>query len=601
MDDNTIDIRDLNERYFEFLTEKRREDTSLCYTLRKSNFGERLDQGFWFYGSSNYLAVSFWSGMDWKNKTPNIALVITRNGEAFLEFNVSDSDEKKHFVEHEILPRFDQRMNSKSENRKYCIFKERLYSIDDAVKYLNSFLRHIKQEIDEIIKQYVSYSYGRTENGIGFIDLKDFLSTEKKIIRYRERYLMNNTISSAELASRPYSRFPHSEKPSHIAKFEVWNYGPIKHLRIGHIFPETRWIFFTGENGSGKTSLLKAIATCLGYRVLDKPNSLFEANATLYDDTNAKTNIYRINNQGVSRKKPAVVGLCMYGPYRLAKRINQTEDSFLQQFSKIGTFKSLFTDTAPLLNIEYQFALWQTDSRSRIKFEKRAYYIKDVLTSIVPGLYDVRLNLSETNGKIQYFVRPNSNGMDACEVEWEVLASGTKNVLGLITDIMIRMYAQQPHVVDPSEFRGVVLIDEIDLHLHPNAQRELVEHLAQIFPLLQFFVTTHSPIPLLGAPKNSRIYVLKQDDGEISIERMDNQVMFSRIMPNAILSSPIFNLKSLLPDQSDSLLIYSENYYSEINERTRFNSRIDEYVTNKREKELVRLLIEEEHSDETRK
>ena len=45
----------------------------------------------------------------------------------------------------------------------------------------------------------------------------------------------------------------------------------------------------------------------------------------------------------------------------------------------------------------------------------------------------------------------------------------------------------------------------------------------------------------------------------------------------------------------------SENYYSEINERTRFNSRIDEYVTNKREKELVRLLIEEEHSDETRK
>lgn len=75
---------------------------------------------------------------------------------------------------------------------------------------------------------------------------------------------------------------------------------------------------------------------------------------------------------------------------------------------------------------------------------------------------------------------------------------------------------------------GIVLIDEIDIHLHPKWQKRVPLILAENFPKLQFIVTTHSPIPLLGAPKGSRIYVVNRKVKEgISIERMDDKVMFS--------------------------------------------------------------------------
>lgn len=54
---------------------------------------------------------------------------------------------------------------------------------------------------------------------------------------------------------------------------------------------------------------------------------------------------------------------------------------------------------------------------------------------------------------------------------------------------------------DLSSLEGIVLIDEIDLHLHPKYQRLFVEKLTELFPKIQFIVSTHSSVPLLGAHK----------------------------------------------------------------------------------------------------
>src|SRR5687768_1028128 len=94
-----VDIKAFNNEVYDFLNEMRTRDTSLRYTYRKSNYGGRLEDGFWFYGNNDYLTISFWSGMDWKNRTPNIAFSFTSRGEALLEVNVSDSDRKREFVE----------------------------------------------------------------------------------------------------------------------------------------------------------------------------------------------------------------------------------------------------------------------------------------------------------------------------------------------------------------------------------------------------------------------------------------------------------------------------------------------------------------------
>jgi predicted ATP-binding protein involved in virulence len=75
------------------------------------------------------------------------------------------------------------------------------------------------------------------------------------------------------------------------------------------------------------------------------------------------------------------------------------------------------------------------------------------------------------------------------------LSDGYKNMLGTVADIAYRAAVLNPHLGDDavSKTSGVVLIDELDLHLHPTWQRNVVADLKRTFPLVQFIATTHSP------------------------------------------------------------------------------------------------------------
>lgn len=75
------------------------------------------------------------------------------------------------------------------------------------------------------------------------------------------------------------------------------------------------------------------------------------------------------------------------------------------------------------------------------------------------------------------------------------LSDGQRSMAALAADIALRCVQLNPHLAGdaPSETEGVVLIDELDLHLHPNWQRVVVRSLTALFPKLQFVATTHSP------------------------------------------------------------------------------------------------------------
>lgn len=79
-----------------------------------------------------------------------------------------------------------------------------------------------------------------------------------------------------------------------------------------------------------------------------------------------------------------------------------------------------------------------------------------------------------------------------------LLSEGQRNIISLVMDLSYRATTLNPHlgVEATQQTPGVVLIDEIDLHLHPKWQREIVGSLRRAFPLVQFIVTTHSPIVL---------------------------------------------------------------------------------------------------------
>ncbi len=76
-----------------------------------------------------------------------------------------------------------------------------------------------------------------------------------------------------------------------------------------------------------------------------------------------------------------------------------------------------------------------------------------------------------------------------------LLSDGQRSMTALAADIALRCVQLNPHLAGqaPSETEGMVLIDELDLHLHPNWQRRVVSDLISLFPKLQFVTTTHSP------------------------------------------------------------------------------------------------------------
>jgi predicted ATP-binding protein involved in virulence len=93
---------------------------------------------------------------------------------------------------------------------------------------------------------------------------------------------------------------------------------------------------------------------------------------------------------------------------------------------------------------------------------------------------------------------------------WKELSDGFHVYLSLVTDIARRavMLNEQDGGEAPSKIEGVVLIDEIDLHLHPRWQRIVLDGLRKIFPRLQFVVTTHSP-QVLSSALNRQVRLIR--------------------------------------------------------------------------------------------
>ena len=90
-----------------------------------------------------------------------------------------------------------------------------------------------------------------------------------------------------------------------------------------------------------------------------------------------------------------------------------------------------------------------------------------------------------------------------------LLSDGERNVLALILDISKRLAQANPGLDDPlASAEAVILIDEIDLHLHPQWQRKVVGNLERTFPKCQFIATTHSP-QVIGEVTHDKIQMIK--------------------------------------------------------------------------------------------
>lgn len=146
-------------------------------------------------------------------------------------------------------------------------------------------------------------------------------------------------------------------------------------------------------------------------------------------------------------------------------------------------------------------------------------YIKDVITEFKGNkkLQCVRQALERFTGfKNIHIERQDDPKMfvekDGEKLDVNQLSQGEKSLLALVGDIARRLAILNPSLDNPLHGEGVVLIDEVDLHLHPKWQQNLIDKLTQTFPNVQFIVTTHSPHVVSDNP-NVLVYIL--DNGEL--------------------------------------------------------------------------------------
>ncbi|MEO7733885.1 MAG: AAA family ATPase [Kofleriaceae bacterium] len=126
--------------------------------------------------------------------------------------------------------------------------------------------------------------------------------------------------------------------------------------------------------------------------------------------------------------------------------------------------------------------------------------VKSCIADVRRFWFDVQydeLRLERTSGEIQSFA---------------MLSEGVRNMVAMVADIAWRAAVINPHLGPDAHLTtdGVVLIDELDLHLHPAWQRRIVGDLQRTFPRIQFIVTTHSP-QIVASVSREQIRLLEQN------------------------------------------------------------------------------------------
>ena len=166
------------------------------------------------------------------------------------------------------------------------------------------------------------------------------------------------------------------------------------------------------------------------------------------------------------------------------------------------------------------------------------------------------------------------------ELRIEQLSAGYKIMISMVADIASRMAEANPDAMNPLLTPGIVLIDEVDLHLHPLWQQKVLSQLHTIFPNVQFVVSTHSPTVLMGALDIAQIVTLKAGliKSNISLDP------YKKYDVSLLLLSDLFglnNVRSLkyekLSKQRDELLIKSSLSIDEQKELDELNTQLESY------------------------
>jgi hypothetical protein len=186
------------------------------------------------------------------------------------------------------------------------------------------------------------------------------------------------------------------------------------------------------------------------------------------------------------------------------------------------------------------------------KENKRLEKIKTVLARVLPDIESADdiiifapnvLNIPTEQSGVRF---KTFSGL----VPLQSLSLGYKTTLAWTVDLAWRLFRRYPNSPDPLSEPAIVLIDEIDLHLHPLWQLTIVDDLTQLFPRTQFVATAHSPL-MVQVAHTANLAVVKKEGRETVIINDPEVVRSWRV--DQILTSGLFDVPYSRDKQTESL------------------------------------------------
>jgi AAA domain, putative AbiEii toxin, Type IV TA system len=198
---------------------------------------------------------------------------------------------------------------------------------------------------------------------------------------------------------------------------------------------------------------------------------------------------------------------------------------------------SLFDESAVLTPLSAWLPDLSDDRRSEVM---------GILARLLPDAH-----LADDKGEETIF---RTRGQD---VPYRALSDGYRSFIGWVGDLLFQIYTASDGSLPFDEVGGIVLVDEVDLLLHPEWQREVVPNIARALPKLQFVFTTHSPIVAGTLHANNILLARTREDGSSTLGRIDAQI--HGLNAEQILLSSYFELESTrAPDTRDELAALAE-------------------------------------------
>lgn len=352
-----------------------------------------------------------------------------------------------------------------------------------------------------------------------------------------------------------------------------------------------QWTLLLGDNGVGKTTLLQCLAWMrpvpAGAQNDDEPraiepalaneeNRVFNSLLRAGDEVSLELKASLSINQKLGpakaekRRQKIITGISIQGKRQKLEDFKQERkkiprylhsldmpifaygadrrmgSSNLEKSELLDPLASLFSGSTELYDAEER--LLQLDYlavKREGRHKDRLEQVKQILSAILPDI----------SGKDNIKILGPKGGVPDEEsgvkfhtpygwVPLTGLSLGYQTTLAWTVDLAWRLYDRFSKSSNPLAEPAIVLIDEIDLHLHPRWQREIITKLTENFPNTQFIATAHSPL-IVQAATDANLAVLQEQDGEIIIENRPRFIESWRA--DQILTSDLFGVSARSP------------------------------------------------------